>query len=266
MRINHSLGRKRGVSRDLSTRYNMKNVMMKIKENKKTLGLALVLTILIMLVLVVISVLFVKKDLNEYKIKNENIYMYFGEEKFEFNTDVVLDKDNNITSLKANNKKIDLYSEPVYIKNKKKVIFPKSMNVVFPKSSFKQYKINYYTVLTKDNEDYKLTNKNLNYRISTSFLYDGNDLYFFITKGTVSFSNQSINISPMSYVNYSYGNGELYIYNYDEDKVYYYPRMIDGDVIFKNDAFELNISSDSVKNGTKNKLLRKNINDLDRLK
>ena len=244
----------------------MKNMIIKIKENKKTLGLALMLTILIMLLLVVISLLLAKKNLNEYKIRNENIYMYFGEKKFEFNSDVILDKDNNITSLKTNNKKLNLYSEPVYIKNKKKVIFPKSMNVVFPKSSFKQYKINYYTVLTKDNEDYKLTNKNLDYRISNSFLYDGNDLYFFITEGTVTFSNQSIDISPMSYVNYSYGNGELYIYNYDEDKVYYYPAMIDGDVIFKNDDFELNISSDSVKSGTKNKLLRKNIDDLGRLK
>lgn len=224
------------------------------------------LTILIMLILVVISLLLAKKNLNEYKIRNENIYMYFGEKKFEFNSDVILDKDNNITSLKTDNKKLNLYSEPVYIKNKKKVIFPKSMNVVFPKSSFKQYKINYYTVLTKDNEDYKLTNKNLDYRISNSFLYDGNDLYFFITKGTVTFSNQSIDISPMSYVSYSYGNGELYIYNYTEDKVYYYPAMIDGDVIFKNDDFELNISSDSVKSGTKNKLLRKNIDDLSRLK
>lgn len=244
----------------------MKNIITRIKENKKILGLALAITILIMLVLVVASVLFAKKDLNEYKIKNENIYIYFGEEKFEFNSDVILDKDNNVASLKSNDKKLNLYSEPVYIKNKKKVIFPKSMNVVFPKSSFKQYKINYYTVLTKDNEDYKLTNKNLDYRISNSFLYDGNDLYFFITKGIVTFSNQSIDISPMSYVNYSYGNGELYIYNYDEDKVYYYPAMIDGDVIFKNDDFELNISSDSVKSGTKNKLLRKNIDDLDRLK
>ena len=42
--------------------------------------------------------------------------------------------------------------------------------------------------------------------------------------------------------------------------------MIDGDVIYKNDIFELNISSDSVKSGTKNKLLRKNIDDLNRLK
>lgn len=244
----------------------MKNMIIKIKENKKTLGLALMLTVLIMLLLVVISLFLAKKNLNEYKIRNENIYIYFGEKKFEFNSDVILDKNNNITSLKTDDKKLNLYSEPVYIKNKKKIIFPKSMNVVFPKSSFKQYKINYYTVLTKDNEDYKLTNKNLDYRISNSFLYDGNDLYFFITKGTVTFSNQSIDISPMSYVNYSYGNGELYIYNYDEDKVYYYPAMIDGDVIFKNDDFELNISSDSVKSGTKNKLLRKNIDDLGRLK
>lgn len=244
----------------------MKNMIMKIKENKKTLGLALMLTILIMLILVVISLFLAKKDLNEYKIRNEDIYMYFGEKKFEFNSDVILDKDNNITSLKTDNKKLNLYSEPVYIKNKKKVIFPKSMNVVFPKSSFKQYKINYYTVLTKDNEDYKLTNKNLNYRISNSFLYDGNDLYFFITQGTVTFSNQSIDISPMSYVSYSYGNGELYIYNYTEDKVYYYPAMIDGDVIFKNEDFELNISLDSVKSSTKNKLLRKNVDDLNRLK
>ena len=244
----------------------MKDIIEKIKKNKKTLGIALAGILLIILIIVVISIFFAKKDLNEYKIKNENIYMYFGEEKFEFNSDVILDNDNNVTSLKSNNKKLELYSEPVYIKNKKKVIFPKNMNVVFPKSSFKQYKVNYYTVLTKDNGDYKLTNKNLNYRISNSFLYDGNDLYFFITEGTVTFSNQSIKIPPMSYVSYTYGNGELYIYNYDEDKVYYYPAMIDGDVIFKNDDFELNISSDSVKSGTKNKLLRKNIDDLGRLK
>ena len=122
----------------------MKDIIEKIKKNKKTLGITLAGILLIILIIVVISIFFAKKDLNEYKIKNENIYMYFGEEKFEFNSDVVLDNDNNVTSLKSNNKKLELYSEPVYIKNKKKVIFPKNMNVVFPKSSFKQYKVNYY--------------------------------------------------------------------------------------------------------------------------
>ena len=46
----------------------MKDIIEKIKKNKKTLGITLAGILLIILIIVVISIFFAKKDLNEYKI------------------------------------------------------------------------------------------------------------------------------------------------------------------------------------------------------
>lgn len=235
-------------------------------KNKKLITLIVTSSISLFLIIFFVFSFFIRRNLYTLTIQKERLYTYLGEEKFEFNGKIILDKDKNYTTINYKNKEINFFSEPLYYKNKKKVLFPNNMNIVFPKSQFRQYRLNYYTILEKQNDIYNLSNNNLNYNITDAFLYDGNDLYFFITDGKVEFMDQSISISPMSYISYTYGNGELYIYNYDEDKIYYFPQMVNGDVIFKSDDYVLDVSSDSIKNGKHNKLLRKNISDLDMLK
>ena len=233
--------------------------------NKKTLmSIGIALLIIILGIIVTINILMAKKELDTFKIKDEDIYIYFSEEKFEFNGNVYLDHDNNITNIKVNNKKTKLYSEPIYYKNEKKIIIPVNYSIVSTLDGV-QKKVSYYTVLKNIDDDYYLTGRKLDYKISNNFLYDGSDFYIFINNANVKFDNQSIEISPLSYVNYIYDSKELYIYNYELDEVYHYEN-VNGEVFVINEDFKVNLSADTIVINGKDKLLMKNFNYLKKLK
>ena len=82
---------------------------------------------------------------------------------------------------------------------------------------------------------------------------------------SIHFDNQEIPISSMSYVNYQYDTKDLYIYNFSEDKVYYYSD-VSTDVLAKSNNFTIDLSSDSIILNNKNKLLMKNFDYLKKLK
>ena len=69
----------------------------------------------------------------------------------------------------------------------------------------------------------------------------------------------------MSFVNYVYDSRELYIYNYDEKKIYYFDN-ISGNVFVSNDLYKVNLRADSLEINGKNKLLMKNFDYLKKLK
>ena len=236
---------------------------MKKKINRVSLIIGLLVFIVVSVV--IISNIFARKELNTKKIKNEDVYIYFGKEKFDYSGNIVLEKDNSITSIKLNNKKISLYSEPIYYKSKKSIILPVAYSVCFPKSSGRQYKVQYYTEIQNVGEDYYLVNRNLNSMVTNNFLFDGKDYYIFLSNVFIHFDNQEIPISSMSYVNYQYDTKDLYIYNFSEDKVYYYEN-VSTDVLATTDNYTINLSSDSILINNKNKLLMKNFDYLKKLK
>ena len=236
---------------------------MKKKINRVSLIIGLLVFIVVSVV--IISNIFARKELNTKKIKNEDVYIYFGKEKFDYSGNIVLEKDNSITSIKLNNKKISLYSEPIYYKSKKSIILPVAYSVCFPKSSGRQYKVQYYTEIQNVGEDYYLVNRNLNSMVTNNFLFDGKDYYIFLSDVLIRFDNQEIPISSMSYVNYQYDTKDLYIYNFSEDKVYYYEN-VSTDVLATTDNYTINLSSDSILINNKNKLLMKNFDYLKKLK
>ena len=134
----------------------------------------------------------------------------------------------------------------------------------FPKSSGRQYKVQYYTEIQNVGEDYYLVNGNLNSMVTNNFLFDGKDYYIFLSDVLIRFDNQEIPISSMSYVNYQYDTKDLYIYNFSEDKVYY--ENVSTDVLATTDNYTINLSSDSILINNKNKLLMKNFDYLKKLK
>ena len=69
----------------------------------------------------------------------------------------------------------------------------------------------------------------------------------------------------MSYVNYLFNTKTLYIYNYNEDKIYSF-NNVDEDVIVVSDYYKVNVSSDIIYVNKKEKLLMKNFNYLNKLK
>ncbi len=236
-----------------------------MKNKKKFIASIVVgLVLLFVIIIVIVNVMLARKELNTYVEKKENLYIYFGRERFDINGNLTINHDGNISNLKINNKKTKLYGEPIYYSKAKKIIIPVNYSFV-SYSNGVQKKVPYFTVLSEKYDDYYLTNKNLNYKANKGFLFDGSDYYIFINNCVVNFNGMSVKITPFSFVNYVYDTNELFIYDYASGKMNNYENVT-GDVFVTNDEFKLNVSSDLIIINNKEKLLMKNFDYLKKLK
>ena len=236
----------------------------KVFKNKKARTAIIGLLLIVLIAIVLVSLFLVNKELNSKKLSNEKIYIYFGNEKFDFKGNITLDHDNNITNIKLNNKKVTLYSEPIYYAKKKQIILPTAYSVVNTSVGL-QNKVSYYTEIVDRDGAYYLTNNELDYRLNNNFLFDGSDLYIFIQPSKVIFGDKEIEITPLSFVNYVFDTKELFIYNYEKDKMEYFTD-VNGDVFVTNDNYKVNLSSDNMIFNKNEKLLMKNFDYLKKLK
>lgn len=223
-------------------------------------GVALILILIIVLVLMNV----VKKEINQFKTEDESFYQYFGTQRFEYDTKLTIDNSGSITELKIDDESIVLDSTPFFYKKEKKVLFPKLMSVVFPRSNGLQNKIPYYSSVDGNSLNYYIKNNNLNYMVDTAFLYDGNDLYFFLTDVEITFGDNIVKIPSFSYATLNY-NKELYIFNYDTQLMDYYENVSDT-VYARGSGFTVNMSIDAIIYGENSRLLVKNLDYLENLK
>lgn len=235
-----------------------------ILSNKKVSSIILGAIIIILVAVVIVNLFFINKDLNSKKIKNEDVYVYFGNEKFDYKGNITLDHEGKITNIKFDNKKVTLYSEPIYYAKKEKVILPVPYSVVNTSVGL-QNKVMYYTEIVSRDGYYYLVNNELDYKLNNNFLFDGSDMYIFIQSSKVTFGDKEIDISPLSYVNYVFDTKDLYIYNYETKKIEYYEN-VDQDVFVSNKNYKVNLSSDNIIINEKQKLLMKNFDYLKKLK
>ena len=178
-----------------------------------------------------------------------SFYQYFAGRKVEYEGTLKINRKNNIVDLDTGKQKIDLTSVPVYYKEDKvKVLFPRSMTIFRPLSGYKQEKIVNFSTITwdKDNTEYLLKSNEYDAEITNSFLYDGVDLYFFLTETNIKIGNDEITLSPMSYIRVNVGNSLEY-YDHESD-TYKTMEITTEQVIAINKDFEVNLSSDKVTN------------------
>ena len=176
-------------------------------------------------------------------------YQYFAGRKVEYEGTLKINRKNNIVDLDTGKQKIDLTSVPVYYKEDKvKVLLPQSMTIVRPLSGYKQEKTVIFSTITwdKDNTAYLLKSNEYDAEITNSFLYDGVDLYFFLTETNIKIGNDEITLSPMSYIRVNVGNSLEY-YDHESD-TYKMMEITTEQVIATNKDFEVNLSSDKVTN------------------
>ena len=179
-----------------------------------------------------------------------SFYQYFAGRKVEYEGILKINRNNNIVSLDTGNQKIELTSVPIYynIEENIKVLFPQSMTILRPLSGYKQEKLVNFSVVTWDNDkaEYLLKSNKYDAEITNSFLYDGVDLYFFLTETVVKIGDDEITLSPMSYIRVNVGNSLEY---YDcESDTYKIMEITNEQVIATNKDFEVNLSSDKVNN------------------
>lgn len=112
--------------------------------------------------------------------KEQDVYQYFSKNKIEYKATISRNRKDVVLDIKSKDFNVSLDSTPIYIKDSDKVIFPKEMSAVFPIKD-RQYAVNALTEIYKKNDLYYLNQKGINKSFDYMFLYDGKDLYFFIS-------------------------------------------------------------------------------------
>lgn len=205
----------------------------------------------------------VQEKMNTYTIEDAKLYQYFNEQRFDYDTKLVLSNKDEITELKINDETVTLDSTPFYWQKEKKVLFPQTMSVVFPRENGLQRRVPYFTILDGTNIDNYLKYNTTSYALYNSFLYDGNDLYFFPNETVIEIDGKKYNLTPYSYAIVRYDK-ECILYNYELDTV----EIIQDakDVFVSGDGYKLNLKIDSIIYGEKARLLLKNLDYLTILK
>lgn len=237
--------------------------MKKLLENSKfKTGLSYVAIILLE---VVILVLFSFKDnLDKVVLKDYKFYQYLSGNRFDYEGSLKLSVDGDITELQLKDKNITLDSTPIYYTDYKKVLFPKSMSVVFPLTSGVQYKVNYFSNMQKEDDgSITIVDRSYNKELDNCFLYDGADLFFFVNETSLMIGEQEYKIPPLSYVVAKYNN-TVEIYNYEKDEyISFEAKNIEVTAITSN--YRINLFNDSIEYGLTSKLLVKKLDFLKNL-
>ena len=192
--------------------------------------------------------------------KNEEIYYYIDDTLMEYKGKVVLDRNNKVTNISADESDWKTISEPIYYKNEEKVIFPNSMSLVRPTLGFKQNRLNYFTVLQNTPTNIKISNTDVDMSISNAFLFDGVNTYFFIDNVKLEYNDKTIDLPRFSYVRCGYKD-YLYIYNYETKEM-----TADTEanyLVFASTAgYKINLSTDNLSVGENSFVLAKDVEKL----
>ena len=127
------------------------------------------------------------------------------------------------------------------------------------------YRINHFANVIEDNgEIYLETNlatKTNRTRIEKAFLYDGQDLYFFLERTTITVNGTSYEVSPLSYVIVRYKQS-VEIYNYEKDEYQIIDTSETQEAKVETDTYTINLSVDSLQTAEKEQLLIKGLSYL----
>lgn len=224
-------------------------------------------TITIVLIIVVITVAynFINNlDSINIKIEEHEFYKYFAGEKVQYEGSLKMKRNNDITELITDGGSVLLDSIPLYYKdNQDKVLLPETMAIVFPLDNGNIYKVNSLSTVYLDYGSVYIKKGNLKKELADTFLYDGDSLYFFIDRTTLTVDNIEYNLSPLSYVNATYG-GYVEIYNAEVDE-YIYLESVETDIIAKTSRYQINLTVDSMQYGETDQLLIRKLKDLNNL-
>ena len=233
------------------------NIKIFFKENYK-----LIIPITLMIVLFVSFLIYYKVMISDNYREEEikEVYQYFYDTKYEYDLTISKNRKKEIVDIKSNNIDINFDSTPIYYKDKDIVILPQNMSIVMPTLSCAEYLSKQYSYITYENNIYTLTTKKYNNKLNHYFLYDGNDLYFFIEPVTLTINNEKIELSPFSYVIAIYNN---YISYYDKKTDTFKTITITSDnSTVENNYYSINITTDNLNYQGTNVILTSDIEKL----
>ncbi|MGN1379857.1 MAG: hypothetical protein ACI4XR_05680 [Bacilli bacterium] len=235
----------------------MKKIIKFIKKNY------IIISIILGLIIIIIASIIIVKKLNEKnKINiittNEKLYQYVINDKI-YHDAIVSYQDNKIIDIKSDFDEDNL----LYYDAFTKIVIPDNMIVIFYNKNNISYKLPKYSTISKNNDVFIINSNGKDYIKNNFFLYDNLDLYFIPNSSILKYNDNTINLSEFSYVKVN--NNFIMIYNYEEDKFYYYDDNIYSATLSINN-FVIDLLNDaSVLNGNIG-LLNRNIDSLSVLK
>lgn len=238
----------------------MKEKNTKVKEFLKQ-NYKLMIPIALIVVLFVSFLIYYQVSVNNnYHIDTEDkFYQYFYDKKYEYSAVVSKNKKDVIVDFKPQVVKINLDSTPIYYQKKDIVILPREMSIIMPTLGCAEYLAKGYSYITYKDGIYNLTTTRYHGKLNHYFLYDGNDLYFFIENTTLTVNGEEIKLSPFSYVIAKYNN---YVSYYDKGTDTYKTIKTDNNAIVKSEYYTIDISKDSIDYYGDDILLTVNIENL----
>jgi hypothetical protein len=201
------------------------------------------------------------KGLKEYTYNDEYpLYQYFAGGKTIYTGKITLSMEDDITKIENDEGVEDIEDVPIYFQNvDNEVLTSKNMLYVIPRVNNLNYRINAFSKVAYEpdskNAYYHLGKKKV--LLEEGFLFDGANLYLFLSDVSVVIDDKTYELSPLSYIIVNY---KEMIENYNKKLDEY--TIIDthkNDVIATLGSHKINMSVDMVNN---NRLLLKSCDNL----
>lgn len=239
------------------------------RENNKKLRIILFSIVGAIAVLVGLFLLFSHfAGMKTYTYNEEHaMYQYFSGVKSEYSGKVTLTNDGSITTVETKDGIADIKDAPIYFKDvEDKALITKSMQLMIPRLFNKNYKLMYFTELfyEKDSNTVYYMNRKEKVYLEDSFLYDGDNLYLFLTGVKLVVDKEEYELSSLSYAIVNYKD-QVEIYDKLNDK-YHIIETSENDVIATMGEYSINLSTDMISQGDNSRLLMKSIDALETYK
>lgn len=237
-----------------------------IEKQKKRRSSIIMSSVIVALILIIVIVVIIIGNLNSTTTENHDFYQWYSGQKVEYKGQLTFTRKEGLTELKATDRKVTLDSTPVYYADENdKVIFPEDMAIVYPNNNGMMYRINHFADIIEENGsiylETNLATKTNKTKLEKAFLYDGQDLYFFLERTTITVNGTNYEVSPLSYAIVRYKQS-VEIYNYEKDEYQVIDTTETQDAKVVTDTYTINMSVDSLQTAEKEQLLIKGLSYL----
>ena len=239
----------------------------KINKNERLVKISLIIVVILFAFIIykIFDILVLSNE--KYNLSGGTYYQYFYGVMEEYSGKMnVVKKDDDTQLILENGKVVYLDSTPIYYKDElEKMLFAKPMELIIP--DIGNYKLKQFTNVYEENNNMNIKkfNSKKSKTIDNGFIFDGNDLYFFLDETTITIGTEEYEISPLSYVIVNYRtNVEIYDYDKDEYTIIQDENSLKNDVLAvnKTKGYTVNLSLDSMKTEKSNQLLITSIDNL----
>lgn len=189
----------------------MKKILEKIKSMMNNEPKAFVLVLIIILFIIIFIIYRIAdKYMNYEKKETLSAYTYVINKKVDFKTDITVNRRKEILSIKVP-ENINLKNNILY--SKEKIIFPEKEILILTSDVNKIYKLSKYSYIEGNN----LVTTKFKKDLGEYFVYNGNNLYFFINGGTLKTDLDSVDLND--YTEVKVQKDYIEYYEYKENKI-----------------------------------------------